>query len=486
VSLPIPNSLLAAPVLAALTFVMSVYVDRGQVLETLPRPLMAAALIVLAIQGLSLAITRRADVATAIALLAVVGLVDPRLPVLAIGFWLIARELARRRRWSVSWHVIRTPIAVLFVVTLGRLLLSPAFALQDVLPRVSAAQAGSGQTAPDIFLLLLDGYPRGDTLESFGYDNSWFEAELQSRGFSVARNSHTNYTFTYVVVPTLFHMRHAAEIDELQNAGDEWVAQRRAMRSAIASAPAFPLLEGLGYEIVTAGASGTPVSLRPVASELDGGALTYFERELLASTVVGRWFPSISLAQHRERVLDAFDAVAAVASDPGQSFMFAHVLSPHVPFVFDRQGELPEFACVDQCNRFGIYAHDSGMTREQFERAYTDQVDFLNHKILETLDRVIEASPNAPMVLFSDHGTRSEYEHSDEWFSTFFASRTPGHSGLFDDDARPLEILPVLLNEYFGKSLPVPRDESFYSPLRGSRPLYLVPWEGVPDGDGAR
>ncbi len=260
-SRPFPKSLLAVPLLAALTFVISVYVDRGQVLEALPRPLAVVAVIVLGIQLLAIGITRRPELGTALALLAVLALFDPRVALLAVLFWLILRELGRLRRWDVSWHFVRTPIAVLFLVSMARLVISPAFAVGDLLPRLPVAHAAGAADSPDMFLFLLDGYPRSDTLASFGYDNSWFEAELQERGFTIAPKSHSNYTFTYVVVPTLLHMRHAAEIDELRNVKDEWVAQRRAVRDAIASAPIFPYLEAKGYEIVSAGAWATPVSL---------------------------------------------------------------------------------------------------------------------------------------------------------------------------------------------------------------------------------
>jgi hypothetical protein len=458
---------------------MSIYVDRGQVLEALPRPLAIGVLVVLGVQALATGLTRRPELGTAIALLTVLAIIDPRVAVLAVVFWVIARELARRRSWEASWHLVRTPIVVLFLVTAVRLVSSPAFAPGDVLPRVSSAQAAIETGGPDMFLFLLDGYPRSDTLASFGYDNSWFEDELRERGFTISSRSHSNYTFTYVVVPTLFHMRHAAEIEELRNARDEWVAQRRAIRDAIASAPVFPFLEGKGYEIVSAGASATPLSLSPVARYVDNGAMTQFEREILASTAVGRSMPSIALGQHRDRVLGALDAAEAVASDPDQTFLFSHVLSPHVPFVFDRGGSLPDLPCGSSCDRFAIYVSQSGLTRAEFERAYADQVHYVNQEILESLDRIIAASPTAPVVLFSDHGSRSQYELTEEWYATFFASRTPGRPGVFPDDARPIEILPVLLKEYLGESVPIPPDETYYSPSRGSRPLYLERWDGT-------
>jgi hypothetical protein len=474
-----PSKLLvAAPLLAMMAFVLSIYIDRGQVLESLPRPLGVAAAAIVAVQVIGIAVTRSVSAGTAIALLVIVGLVDPRIVVFIGLMWVIGRELSRRRGWSFSWHAIRLPIAVLFVATIARLAVSPAFAPGDLIPQVSGVRASGHPAGPDIFLIMLDGYPRSDTLASFGYDNNWFESELAERGFSIARNSHTNYDYTYSVLPTMLHMRHAHEIDEMRQAPDGWAAQRRAMRAAIASAPAFSLLEQAGYATISAGADASPLSLSPVASYLAEGRLTQFERELLDITVVGRWFPELALGQYRERVLDAFEATERVASDPRTTFMFTHVLSPHAPVVFDRDGNLPPH-CQEPCNPYTIHASQSGLTGEQFHRAQTDQIHYLNGRVLVMLDQVIAKSPNAPIVLFSDHGMRSDFDHSAEWFASFFASRTPGHD-LFDEDARPIEILPVIFNAYLGHDHPIPADETYYSPLRGQRPLFLEPW---PDGN---
>lgn len=42
-----------------------------------------------------------------------------------------------------------------------------------------------------------------------------------------------------------------------------------------------------------------------------------------------------------------------------------------------------------------------------------------------------------------------------EHFRTFFAARTPGHGTLFPDDMSPVNLMPILLNAYFGTDLEV-------------------------------
>ncbi len=156
--------------------------------------------------------------------------------------------------------------------------------------------------------------------------------------------------------------------------------------------------------------------------------------------------------------------------------MFAHVTSPHVPIVFDRAGQMPDLPC-DPCGRSATHHVDSGLTSEQFRRAFSDQVHHLNGLVLDVIDELRGASPDAVVVVFSDHGTRSNLPVDDDWFDTFFAARTPGREGVFPDDVRPIEIFPHLLGAYFGDELPIPADRDFHAPQGHLMPLEIVEWE---------
>ena len=59
----------------------------------------------------------------------------------------------------------------------------------------------SGSGGPNVYILMLDGYPRADTLATtFGFDNGPFLAELESRDFDVAEGSRSNYRKTWVTL----------------------------------------------------------------------------------------------------------------------------------------------------------------------------------------------------------------------------------------------------------------------------------------------
>ena len=65
-------------------------------------------------------------------------------------------------------------------------------------PKVHAPSPSvSGSGGPNVYILMLDGYPRADTLATtFGFDNGPFLAELESRDFDVAAESRSNYRKT--------------------------------------------------------------------------------------------------------------------------------------------------------------------------------------------------------------------------------------------------------------------------------------------------
>ena len=277
---------------------------------------------------------------------------------------------------------------------------------------------------------------------------------------------------TALVLPTTFNMRHAAEIEELQDVPEQVLAQRRALRTSLEDPPALKRLGELGYVTVSAGRPADYITLNANRYP-DEGWLNEFEHQVLARTTLSAVTVPLILDARRGEVLATLEAAEAVAADPAATFMFAHVVNPHLPFLFDRNGEQPAMEC--QACTFATHIDHSGMPRAEFLAAYADQVHFLNGRVLDTIDSILAKSPDAAVVVFSDHGSRASREPDADWFATFFASRTPGHADLFPDDARPIEIFPRLFRAYFGDDVPIPHDEDFVAPEGVQMPLHIVP-----------
>jgi len=66
--------------------------------------------------------------------------------------------------------------------------------------------------------------------------------------------------------------------------------------------------------------------------------LNSFSSALIDNTPVFPFIPNRQYDDARERILYTFDHLgdAAISSKP--SFVFAHIVSPHPPFIFDYKG----------------------------------------------------------------------------------------------------------------------------------------------------
>ncbi|MEX1072790.1 MAG: hypothetical protein WED86_03735 [Chloroflexota bacterium] len=465
-----------APALLAAAFVLNVFADSGEVLESLPRPLLIATAATAFVQFVASLVLRSSVRGALVAGLAVMAAIAPPYGFMFAAGGLVAAVYASRTGKVLPTEPAALLVLIIFVASMTRTLASPAFVLDDLsLPTRPAGTAD--RPYPDIYLVLMDGYPRSDTLAGYGYDNMWFESELEQRGFDVAASAHSNYSWTYLVLPTTFHMRHADMIGVLTPPPTERTAQRRAIRTALSATPATARLRQLGYRIVSAGLSGSSLQLRDVDEYADEAGVSLFEHQVLERTVLITIAESLILSGYRDRVLSGLNTLRGATEDQVSTFSFVHLLSPHVPFVFDRDGAMPQFSCDGRCSRFRIHADQSGLTREAFSRSYADQVDYLNGRILMAIDHVVAVSPDAVIILFSDHGSRSTQKVDAEWFSTFFAARTPGHAMLFGERARPIEIFPRLFRAYFGDVIAIPGDRSYISPFANQLPLTIEPWQ---------
>jgi hypothetical protein len=247
-----------------------------------------------------------------------------------------------------------TPILNLL---LGAVILSQVlFTLPEILRETARLVSASASTQPpgqpsnlqldcsqrpDIYYVILDAYGRSDVLgDYYGVDNSAFLQSLRDMGFFVADRAHTNYIQTIFSVAAALNMEHI-EPNPPQVSGQEYFTR------LIAENELFHSLKECGYQTI-AFESGFYFTDQPVVDVYltRGSRLTEFENLLLADTPVGLladrlgWMKQAQGYQaHRERVLFTFEQLGKLAGKPGPKFVFAHVLSPHPPFVFNAQGQ---------------------------------------------------------------------------------------------------------------------------------------------------
>jgi hypothetical protein len=328
------------------------------------------------------------------------------------------------------------------------------------------APAGGARSdpSPDIYVIMLEDYPRADTLSRlFQYDNSAFLDGLQADGFTVAANSRSNYMYTELNLTALFQMDYLGATPALAASASE--------RTLINQNPVFDRLHQAGYTIYSSVARWENESVRKADVFCGGDQVDEFELRALSDSLIGAGLGVIAPGWRAARDRSVINAElscldeASRASLAGPRFVWAHIEAPHLPIVFDAKGGAAP-ASVYSDTAQGVRA-----TPAEFASAYLAQLQYVNSRVGAEI-RAIKARSTRPpvMLVMSDEGSESRLDWQDgaksdlrERFGTLFAAFTPGHPSLFGDDPVTVNVFPTLLNAYFGTSLPVRTPRFFIS-----------------------
>lgn len=361
-------------------------------------------------------------------------------------------------------------VVVLLTAAIGALPRLGTSSLASPTP-VACGSATRNELLPDIYHILLDGYPRSDVLEDrFHHQNDGFLFALEARGFDVARDNHSNYGTTGPTLASMFNMQYLHEIAGVAPLVGQPVRGRHELRRAVENAALFSYLRAQGYRIITTPSGWEHTATRGAADEsLDHGEITDFERNLIDRTWIPElvsWFAADWYAdQQRSRVLHAFEDVARVAKRPdaAPTFLYTHVPLPHLPIVFDESGPAPATTMRDY-----VPGEDFTSSDDQYGPAYSSQLQFLNGLVLQAVD-AISASPRgrpAIVIIMSDHGYSHDGRSRDphDRLSNLFAARTPARPQLTVPPPTPVNLYRRLAGAYLGACWPELPDRYFIAP----------------------
>jgi hypothetical protein len=408
----------------------------------------------------------------------------------AAGLWVV---LHRVRRFPTTLHgFLFLASLALLLQPVGRILAHEAQA-NDPWPPLAGQLAPLGvpvsslnRSRPDIFMLVLDGYGRADVLsELYGLDNEEFLESLRSRGFLVANGARGNYPQTTLSLASALNFVYVNELAATE-AGDR---SQRAVSRMIRFNDAARILQSLGYRVATVatGYRRTELIDSDVFLEADVPGLTPFESLFLETSLLSPWidlsvrgrllseYPGYSY--HRRFVAQSLDHVASLSEIPGPTFVFAHILIPHPPFVFGPQGEPTALAAPF---RTGDGDQFPGRI-EDYRNGYRDQLQYANEVGLVLIDKILDDAPEAVIVLFGDHGPGSSLNWADleqtnlrERMSILYAIRLPGlRASDLPVDASPVNSFRIIFNHLFAGSYPQLPNRSYFS-------SWQAPYDFVP------
>jgi len=274
---------------------------------------------------------------------------------------------------------------------------------------------------PDIYYIILDAYGRADILaELYDHDNSDFLASLESRGFYIASKSRSNYQTTRLSLPSSLNMMH---LNELGPSAFRTNALRHRM---VNNNEVVRVLKQSGYNTVALASIFPPTSTASFDRYLTASSLDEFQSVLLGTT----WMlPLMKYARvgssadaRRARTLYEFAQLPTIGGNSSEPvFVFAHILCPHLPFVFDAEG-----GPVKPPRNFWEGSREVSPrpdNRAMYITSYREQLKFVNKKTLEVIDQILSDSRRPPIIILQgDHGPRA-YRGDESARTTFLRER---------------------------------------------------------------
>jgi len=465
------------------------------------RPFVVVVLLGLAVTAALLVLlgdAHRAAPAAAMSMLAIMA-GDVRIVILA--FALVAILLVERRllggRLKVPWPRLGyLGEALTVIVSIAIVIQAVQLGSFDILARsltaegpLKPAPAQTGRTdpdaPPDIYVLLLDGYARSDALRQvFGVDDRPFLDGLAARGLTVSSKATTNYPITVQVVMSMFHMQLLSDIPALEPmlAGTYSKTEIGLTHAVVENNPLFDELHAREYEIDGIASGFAQLSLREADRFLTSGNINEFEIAVLRRTILGDVVdlaaPDFISDQYRDRIQWIWATLGRLAAErPGHpQFVFAHIPSPHPPWVFNADGSprtSPDIHTI-----YEDMPSTTGLTIDQLKAAYGGEAQSLWQPVLRTIDEIDRLSPAPPViVVFGDHGSWIGALPGDVRlrFLPLLAARVPGRSNPLPDDESLVNVFPDLLNPVLGTSFPrVDPAPSFMFDDRGEYHLHQI------------
>lgn len=331
----------------------------------------------------------------------------------------------------------------------------------------------AGLTAPhpmrDIYYIVLDRYADPQTLDQvFHFDNSDFLEYLAGRGFYIASESFANYPRTVSSLASSLNFRYINYLaDHLGENNTDVMPMCRLIRDHRIGR----LLKSVGYTYIHFGSCHVYTRTSEIADiNFNVYLIPDFTVALYRLTMFYPVGAKLGLfGEHLTQLVAVprkFKLLQTMPSVDRPLFVFAHMLVPHMPYVFDRNG--------------------TPLTQEQKharsrDRKYIDQLLYTNKCVVDLVDTLLANTEPAPIiVIHSDEGPfPAAYQTSPESFRTYKygevsdidlrqkmgilnALYLPGfpRERLYPS-VSPVNIFRLILGHYFGADTPLLQDKHY-------------------------
>ncbi len=467
------------PVLLAAALIVELINVAGVSPFAAGRPMVVALVVATVLSWLGRLLLRdpdRGGVVAALWVLALLGGDDPRLALvvlLATVLLIAERYFLPKASQTIRWPrigrffsrlVIVFALAVVIQsVQTGALVGAIRSFTHETALRPSPARAAPDSPDPDIYMILLDGHARSDVLgDILDVDGTVFTRALEADGFAVEPRSRSNYTQTGETLSSMFSQAQLRDVPRMAGllGMTEGQPPGGIVRNVINDNVTLTFLRDRGYEIDAVSSGFEQVALREADRFVDTGQLNEFELAVLKRSITGRLLevlaPDEVSADQRARIRGLFDSIATAPSwiGDGPQFVFAHVPSPHPPWVFHADGSPRTVTFHEQW--LAETPASTGLTIAQLKVGYAEQVADVDRRLLEALpklDAAIAARGRpAVVIVFSDHGTWIGADGGDIRlrFKNLLAVRSSGAKVTLEPNMTLVNLFPSLFEQLYG------------------------------------
>ena len=379
-------------------------------------------------------------------------------------YWII-RKLEKPGNWTYWLNLLSIYLLIYPAFVISSNAIQQFLAYRSALSTNVVKAQTINSARPDIYYIILDAYGRGDVLKNdLGFDNSVFLDALRERGFYVADCGQSNYAYTEYSLSSTLNYDYLDHLNINSTVERIAIIKKNAVRS---------FLEEQGYRTVSAATGWDMTEWKDADLYLDFdrtySALPEFEKLVMDTTVL-RIVSDFNLFNinrftnnnHRSRVLSLLTHLKRLPTEEGDLFIFAHFVIPHPPYRFGPNGEWLDGR------------------PENLQTAYLGQVVFINREILQVIDVILAKSETPPIIIIQgDHGPPPQLAPSStQKMPILNAYYLPGVDSdkVLYSSISPVNTFRVILNSYFGQTLPLLEDTSYYAPPEDPDALELAPY----------
>lgn len=326
---------------------------------------------------------------------------------------------------------------------------------------------------PDIYYLIFDRYTSSENLINFlGFDNSDFENYLKNKGFFIPGRCMANYPYTFLSLASSLNMEY---INYLLDIAGPNSTDRTPAYILLRNNKVVRFLKSIGYKYYHLGSWWGPTRKSKNADEnfiypnkikldLDEFSFKLFKTTIAYSAILN-FFPNLLFNKNEKnkanidanRILYKFNQFKYIPYKRGPKFVFAHFLTTHPPYFFDKSGQ--RLTKDQQLN--DIDKKTWGCKKEI--KLYLESIEFTNTKIKELVNNILSNSSITSIIIIqSDEGPVFQYWTKNK--SKYLNMRAGIFCALYfpnqvDKKAlkrlvTPVNIFRFVFNHYLGTSLP--------------------------------